>query len=118
MVRRLGRFWMFLYLGGPYGPRERSIGFQPVLFELFIVPRPAPGLTSLLILIHVQVPSLAPVRQIEATPPSESSSSGVACQGQNLDEASYNKLALMGFNPGLNPAARFGAKNRPNPSLS
>jgi hypothetical protein len=27
-----------------------------------------PGLTSLLILIHVQVPSLAPVRQIEATP--------------------------------------------------
>ena len=63
---------MFLCLGGPYWPAERSIGFQPVLFELFIVPRPAPGLTSLLILIHVQVPSLAPVRQIEATTPSES----------------------------------------------
>src|ERR1700722_19326111 len=39
-----------------------------VAFELFIVTASSPSLTSLLILIHVQVPSLAPVRQIEATP--------------------------------------------------
>jgi hypothetical protein len=35
-----------------------------------------PGLTSLLILIHVQVPSLAPVRQIEATPQAEAKGRG------------------------------------------
>ena len=30
---------------------------------------------------------------------SSSSTSAVAGQGENLDEASYNKLALMGFQP-------------------
>jgi hypothetical protein len=40
-------------------------------------------LTSLLILIHVQVPSLAPVRQIEATPEPKA-------EDENDDEDEYD----------------------------